>query len=212
MAHPPVPRPVWAVVVAAGSGTRFGRPKQYEPLAGGRVLDRALRDARAACDGVVLVVAPERAADPEPEADRVVAGGSTRSASVRSGLAAVPPEAAVVVVHDGARPVAPLALWRRVITAVEGGADAAVPVVPVTDTLREIGVGAVDRGRFEAVQTPQAFTADALRAVHRDAPEGTDDASLVEAAGGRVVTVEGDPSNLKITSPVDLVVAEALCS
>jgi 2-C-methyl-D-erythritol 4-phosphate cytidylyltransferase len=207
--------PVWAVVVAAGAGRRFGGAKQYEPLAGARVLDHALRAARAVCDGVVLVVPPDRVADPEPDADSVVAGGETRSASVRAGLARVPEGAGVVVVHDGARPLAELALWERVVAAVRAGADAAVPVVPVTDTLRwAAGVAPprppLDRAEVVAVQTPQAFAAPALRAAHRDDPEGTDDASLVEAAGGRVEVVPGDPRNLKVTDPSDLRVAEAV--
>jgi 2-C-methyl-D-erythritol 4-phosphate cytidylyltransferase len=130
---------------------------------------------------------------------------------VRAGLAAVPHDADVVIVHDAARPVPVAAVWRRVLDAVAAGADAAVPVVPVTDTLREIGAGTVDRGRFVAVQTPQAFRAAALRAAHRTEPEGSDDASLVEAAGGMVVLVDGDPTNVKVTSPTDLLVAEALC-
>jgi 2-C-methyl-D-erythritol 4-phosphate cytidylyltransferase len=199
----------WAIVVAAGTGRRFGGPKQYESLGGLRVLDHAVEVARAHCDGVVLVVPPERAGHPEPSADAVVAGADTRSGSVRQGLAAVPPDAERVVVHDGARPLAGHDVWRRVLDAVEAGADAAVPAVPVADTLREVGGGTVDRGRFVAVQTPQAFRARALRRAHEGDPEGTDDASLVEAAGGMVVVVDGDPKNLKVTTPHDLVVAEA---
>ena len=98
------------------------------------------------------------------------------------------------------------------IDAVRAGADAVVPAVPVTDTLREVGGSTVDRSRLVAVQTPQGFRADALRAAHAGDAEGTDDASLVEAQGGMVVVVDGDPCNLKITVPTDLVVAEALCS
>ncbi|MGI8755191.1 MAG: IspD/TarI family cytidylyltransferase, partial [Acidimicrobiales bacterium] len=95
---------VWAVVVAAGSGSRFGGPKQYAPLAGRRVLDWSVDAARSVADGVVLVVSDDRACDDEPAVDAVVAGGATRSASVRAGLAAVPETAEVVIVHDGARP------------------------------------------------------------------------------------------------------------
>ena len=121
---------VWAIVVAAGSGDRFGGPKQYEPLGSLRVLDWSLDTARDACDGIVLVVHPERAGDPEPGADAVVPGGETRSASVRAGLAAVPADAEVILVHDAARPRGTRGLWRRVIDEVRTGADAAVPVVP----------------------------------------------------------------------------------
>jgi 2-C-methyl-D-erythritol 4-phosphate cytidylyltransferase len=201
----------WAIVVAGGSGERFGQRKQYLPLAGARVLDWALRAAAAHADGVVLVVPGELAAEAEPLASVVVAGGPSRSASVRAGLAAVPADATTILVHDAARPVPVPEVWQRVRDAVAAGADAVVPAVAVTDTLRQIGGGTLDRSSIVAVQTPQGFRADALRAAHRDAPEGTDDASLVEAAGGRVVIVDGDERNLKITAPMDLQLAEILC-
>lgn len=201
----------WAIVVAAGGGSRFGGRKQYQPLGEARVLDWAVRAAAERCDGVVLVVPADVAATPEPLATAVVAGGSTRSASVRAGLAATPQAADTIVVHDAARPVPAPLVWDRVLAAVAAGADAAIPVVPVQDTLREIDGGSVDRDRFVAVQTPQAFRAASLRAAHAGQPEGTDDASLVEAMGGRVETVEGDPANLKITSAADLAVAGLWC-
>jgi 2-C-methyl-D-erythritol 4-phosphate cytidylyltransferase len=201
----------WAIVVAGGSGERFGERKQYLRLGQERVLDWALRAAAAHTDGVVLVVPADAAAEPEPLADQVVTGGATRSASVRAGLQAVPDDVATIVVHDAARPVPVPDVWRRVLAAAESGADAVVPAVPVADTLREVDGPTVDRTRFVAVQTPQAFRAAALRAAHAGAPEGTDDASLVEAAGGRVVVVEGDPVNLKITTRHDLDVAALLC-
>jgi 2-C-methyl-D-erythritol 4-phosphate cytidylyltransferase len=201
---------VWVIVVAAGSGRRFGGAKQYASLAGRRVLDWSLDAARAVADGVVVVVAPEHAGDPEPAADAVVAGAATRSGSVRAGLARVPDEAQVVVVHDGARPLADATLFAAVVDAVRAGADAAVPGVPVADTLRSRDGGVVDREGVVAVQTPQAFRAAALRAAHAPEGEATDDASLVEARGGKVVVVDGIPGNLKITRPEDLVMAEAL--
>jgi 2-C-methyl-D-erythritol 4-phosphate cytidylyltransferase len=199
--------PVWAVVVAAGSGARFGAPKQYERLGDRRVLDWSLAAARSVADGVVLVVAPERAGDPEAAADVVVAGGGTRSASVRAGLAAVPEGAAVVVVHDAARPGASPGLFAAVVAAVREGADAAVPGVPVVDTIKRVVDGVVetlDRSQLVAVQTPQAFRAAALRAAHAGGGEATDDGALVEAAGGRVVIVPGEPDNVKVTTPADL--------
>jgi 2-C-methyl-D-erythritol 4-phosphate cytidylyltransferase len=199
--------PVWAVVVAAGSGARFGAPKQYERLGDRRVLDWSLAAARSVADGVVLVVAPERAGDPEAAADVVVAGGGTRSASVRAGLAAVPEGAAVVVVHDAARPGASPGLFAAVVAAVREGADAAVPGVPVVDTIKRVVDGVVetlDRSQLVAVQTPQAFRATALRAAHAGGGEATDDGALVEAAGGRVVIVPGEPDNVKVTTPADL--------
>jgi 2-C-methyl-D-erythritol 4-phosphate cytidylyltransferase len=201
---------VWVIVVAAGSGRRFGGAKQYESLAGRRVIDWSIAAARTVADGVVLVVAPERADDAEPGVDAVVAGGDTRSASVRAGLAVVPGDAEVVLVHDGARPLAPPELFRSVVDAVRAGADAVVPGVPVDDTLRSLAGRAVDRDGLVAVQTPQGFRGAALRDAHAAGAEATDDASLVEAAGGKVVVVDGSPTNLKITRPSDLTVAEAL--
>jgi 2-C-methyl-D-erythritol 4-phosphate cytidylyltransferase len=144
----------------------------------------------------------------------VAAGGPTRSASVRAGLEAVPPGVEVVVVHDAARPLAPPDVWDRVLLAVLGGADAAVPVVAVTDTIKHVEPDGrsrtLDRSRLVAVQTPQAFRAEILRRAHAGAPEATDDAGVVEAIGGRVDLVEGHPGNLKITDPADLLVAAAL--
>ena len=208
----------WALVVAAGAGTRFGGPKQWAPLAGRRVVDWAIAGVRAAAtwDGVVVVVPPHDAGAIEvPGADVIVPGGATRSGSVRAGLAAVPPEAAVVVVHDGARPLAPTVLFEAVVAAVAAGADAALPGVPVTDTVKRVDAGGavvetVDRAGLVAVQTPQAFAADVLRRAHAGAPEATDDAALVEAIGGRVVVVAGDPDNVKLTDAADLAVAERL--
>ena len=157
-----------------------------------------------------MVLPPDLAGAREPLADVVVAGGKTRSASVRAGLAVVPAGVDAVLVHDAARPVPVLDVWRRVLDALAMGADAVVPAVPVTDTLREVGGGTVDRSRFVAVQTPQGFAADALRRAHAEEPEGTDDASLVEAMGGKVLLVDGDPANIKITTPHDLAVADLL--
>jgi len=195
---------VWTVVVAGGGGRRYGAAKQYEPLGGSRVLDLALDVARRASDGVVVVVPAGDMA-----AQGGVAGGATRSESVRNGLAAVPAEATIVCVHDAARPLASGELFAAVVAAVCAGADAAVPAVPVTDTIKVVDdTGAVvatpDRATLVAVQTPQAFRAGALRRAHAAGREGTDDAALVEAAGGHVVTVPGEPWNLKITTPEDL--------
>lgn len=201
-----VPEAVWTIVVAGGSGQRFGRPKQYEELGGRRVLDWALSVAADASDGVVLVLP---AADVDPASAYQVAGGVTRSESVRNGLAAVPADAEVVCVHDAARPFASAQLFGAVIDAVRAGADGAVPGVPVADTIKVVGADNVvvdtpDRATLFAVQTPQAFRASVLRAVHAAGGEGTDDASLVERAGGRVVVVAGEARNRKITHPDDL--------
>jgi 2-C-methyl-D-erythritol 4-phosphate cytidylyltransferase len=207
----------WAIVVAGGSGNRFGRLKQYAELAGERVVERACATARAACDGMVLVL-PEHESIPGPLpatiADWIVAGGPTRSASVRCGLAAVPVDADVIVVHDAARPLASGQLFADVIAAVRAGADGAIPTVAVTDTIKRVGddgsLETLDRSALVAVQTPQAFRAAVLRAAHESGAEATDDAALVELLGGRVVAVAGSAGNIKITEPMDLAVAAAL--
>jgi 2-C-methyl-D-erythritol 4-phosphate cytidylyltransferase len=199
---------VWGIVVAAGSGQRFGGAKQFETLGGQRVLDWSLDAARRACDGVVTVLPRDRM---EPGAQ---VGGATRSGSVRAGLAAVPEAAEIVVVHDAARPLAGAELFARVVAAVRAGADAAIPVVPVADTIKRVDGDRVtetlDRATLVAVQTPQAFRAQALRQAHAGAPEATDDAALIEAHGGTVVTVAGHCRNFKITGPDDLLVAALL--
>ena len=201
---------VWVVVVAGGSGRRFGGPKQYAPLAGVRVIDWSIAAARSVAHGVVLVVPEAEVSIDEPAVDVVVAGGDTRSASVRAGLAAVPASAAVVLVHDGARPMASHGLFRSVVDAVLTGSEVVVPVVAVVDTITDAHGVTVDREALRSVQTPQGFRAEVLRTVHASRPEATDDASLVVAAGGRLRHVQGERWNLKVTEPDDLVVAEAL--
>lgn len=190
-------------MVGGGSGRRFGTPKQYESLGDVRVIDRSVAVAREASDGVVIVV-------PEEDAERegAVAGGSSRSDSVRAGLAAVPLDATIVCVHDAARPLATIELYRRAIAAVRDGADAAIPGISVADTIKVVADGVVvstpDRASLVAVQTPQAFRAVALREAHERGGDATDDAGLVEAQGGLVVVVDGEVSNRKITVPDDL--------
>lgn len=206
---------VWSVVVAAGTGSRFGGPKQLAPLGGRRVIDWSVAAAMVDSDGIVLVVPAEITSDLASKVGSevtVVAGGATRSESVRAGLAAVPDVAEVVIVHDGARPVATPELFAAVTAAVTAGADAAIPVVPITDTIRLATGGVVDRSTLVAVQTPQAFAAAALRNAHASDDEATDDATLVELRGGNVVHVDGEPDNLKITNPGDLAMAESLIS
>jgi 2-C-methyl-D-erythritol 4-phosphate cytidylyltransferase len=204
---------VWGIVVAAGRGDRFGAPKQFCELAGSRVVDRSVRGASSVCDAVVVVL-PSGCDWDGPPVQAVVAGGATRAESVRAGLAAVPEDADVVVVHDAARPLASADLFRAVVEAVRGGADGAVPAVAVPDTMKRIDgdrvVETVDRTTLVAVQTPQAFAAPALRTAHASGGDASDDAALVEAAGGLVVVVPGAPENLKITTTADLAVAATL--
>ncbi len=179
------------------------------------MIDVACDAARRASDGVVVVLPPDAvSAWSGTTGERAVAGGATRSASVRAGLAAVPVDAAVVCVHDAVRPLATAPLFERVIAAVRAGADGAVPAVPLADTIKVVDAEGVvqstpDRATLVGVQTPQAFRADVLRAAHAAEPEGTDDASLVERHGGHVVTVPGEAGNRKITTPDDLEWAQA---
>jgi len=195
---------IWTVVVAAGSGTRFGGPKQFETLGDRRVMDWSVAVAREMSDGVVVVLPPEVA-----DKEGGVAGGSTRSESVRRGLAAVPKNATIICVHDAARPFANEDDFARVIDAITGGADGAVPAIPVADTIKVVDdtgqvIRTPSRGSLRAVQTPQAFRAEMLRRAHASRGEGTDDAALVEAEGGKVVVVDGDVLNRKITTRDDL--------
>ncbi len=212
------------MVLAAGAGRRFGpQPKQYELLDGERVLDRSLATARAAADHVIVVLAAGEETEGESlvasgAADEAVTGGSERADSVRAALAVVDDDAAVVVVHDAARPLASAALHQAVVAAVHAGADAAIPGVAVNDTIKRVGHAAglllvedtLDRSELVAVQTPQAFRPDVLRRAHATRGTATDDAGLVEAVGGRVVVVEGEATNIKITGPHDLAVAAVL--
>ncbi len=203
----------WAIVVAAGGGSRFGAAKQFAQLGDGSVLDRAVSVARESCDGVVVVLPAGRDWS-APANVRVTTGGATRSASVRAGLACLPDDADVVVVHDAARPLASPALFARVVAAVRAGADGAVPGLALADTIKRVRdhrvVETVPRADLVAVQTPQAFRRAVLQAAHASGGVDTDDAALVEATGGTVVTVEGEPRNMKVTLAGDLELVQAL--
>jgi 2-C-methyl-D-erythritol 4-phosphate cytidylyltransferase len=208
-----------ALLVAAGSGERLGadRPKAFVVLAGRPMLEWSLEALAAAGIADVVVAAP---AGMRVGGATVVQGGATRSASVRAALAAAPADADAIVVHDAARPLVEPELFRRALEALDG-ADAAVAAAPVTDTVKEAGPDHVvrrtlDRSRLWAIQTPQAFRraalAQALDVDDATLASATDDAMLVERAGGRVVVVPASPRNLKVTTPLDLAVAGRLLS
>jgi 2-C-methyl-D-erythritol 4-phosphate cytidylyltransferase len=216
---------VWAVLVAAGRGERLGddRPKAFARLGSLPLLAEPLRrlDENPWVEGVV-VVAPPGWEEPaillaeEIGASKVsacVAGGDSRAASVAAGLAEVPGDAAVVLVHDAARPVLPDEVVDRLLAALGEGYDAAVPGLPMADTVKRVAGGVVvetlPRSELVAVQTPQAFVAAVLRAAVASGADATDCSSLVEAWGGRVKVVAGDPRLLKITSPDDLALVES---
>lgn len=203
----------WGVIVAGGTGARFGRLKQLEKLGSRRVLDWSVEALRPVCHGIVVVLPEDLVVDTDVVGvDAVVAGGVDRSASVRAGLAAVPDSATHVLVHDAARPLASPALARRVLDALVDGAAGVVPVVPVQDSLRTIDGTPVDRSQYVAVQTPQGFDVGLLRQAHESGASATDDASLFADLGVVVCHVEGEATNLKITESHDLRIAEVLLS
>jgi 2-C-methyl-D-erythritol 4-phosphate cytidylyltransferase len=215
---------VWAVLVAAGRGERLGgdRPKAFVRLGELPLLAEPLRrlDECDQLDGVV-VVAPAGWEEPsillaeELGAAKVAAcvtGGETRAESVRAGVAEVPGDASVILVHDAARPLVPGGIVATLLQALGDGFDGAVPALAVTDTVKRTSGGVVaetlERSELVSVQTPQAFTAAALRAALESAGnslvQAPDCASLVEANGGRIRVVEGDERLLKVTTPADL--------
>jgi 2-C-methyl-D-erythritol 4-phosphate cytidylyltransferase len=203
---------VWAIVVAGGTGRRYGGTKQFELLGDRPVHTWAVEGARSVADGVVLVVPELCEIAVISGADIVVTGGATRAASVRAGLRAVPAEAAVIVIHDAARPLASPSLFAAVVEAVRAGATGAVPGLAIPDTVKQVEGrfvrATLDRQDLVRVQTPQGFVAAVLRQAHAAEPEATDDASLLEALGIPVVVVTGEEHNLKITTPPDLALAE----
>jgi 2-C-methyl-D-erythritol 4-phosphate cytidylyltransferase len=209
---------VAAVIVAAGQGQRYGGAKQFAVLNHDTVTTHSVRAARSVAERVVLVV-PENYQGNGEGADVVVVGGATRAASVRAGLEECG-DAIVIVVHDAARPMATPSLFALVVDAVLAGADGAVPGLPISDTVKRIRlegnatVVQVTEARDElvTVQTPQAFSHDALRRAHANGDDATDDAALVEAMGGRVIVVPGELDNVKITVPGDLARASSIAT
>jgi 2-C-methyl-D-erythritol 4-phosphate cytidylyltransferase len=217
---------VWAILAAAGRGDRLGldRPKAFAPLNGRPLVAEPLERLEASdwIEGIV-VAAPPDWEEPcilvaeEVAAGKVagtVTGGESRSESVRAALAEVPEDATVVLVHDAARPLVTDEVIGRVIMGLADGWDAAVPALPIPDAVKRVEGDAVvetlDRDGLVTVQTPQAFVASALRdalsdpTLQQTVAKSLDCASLVEARGGRVRVVEGDPRLLKVTEPADL--------
>lgn len=217
----------WAIVVGGGSGERFGELKQFTSLRGRPLVEWSVSACRGTCAGVVLVLPFGHTQS--YGADIVVAGGKSRSESVRAGLSQVPQDVEYIVIHDAVRPFASELLFEAVLNALDapsvaGAVDVAgaVCAIGVIDTVKEVdhapsGAGKIsrvvrtlDRGRLVCVQTPQAFRASVLREAHGSRVEATDDASLLEWLGYEVRVVPGDPNNLKITTPQDLQYAEYL--
>jgi 2-C-methyl-D-erythritol 4-phosphate cytidylyltransferase len=217
---------VWALLVAAGAGHRLGgdRPKAFVGLGELPLLAEPLRrlEESSWIDAIVIAV-PAGWEEPaillaeELAATKVVAavsGGDTRAESVRVALAEVPPEALVVLVHDAARPLVTDAVVERVLAPLSEGWDGVIPALPLADTVKAVEgervTATVSRDGLVTAQTPQAFVADRLRdACTGDVSGATDCASLVEARGGRVKWVEGDPRLLKVTTRADLELVES---
>ena len=217
---------VWAILAAAGTGDRLGldRPKAFAPLNDRPLVAEPLErlDASGWIEGIVVAAPPEWEEPCILVAEEVAAGkvaatvtgGESRSESVRAALAEVPAEVTVVLVHDAARPLVTEAVIERVITGLADGWDAVVPGLPIADAVKRVESEAVietlDREGLVAVQTPQAFVASALRdalsdpTLQQTVAKSLDCASLVEARGGRVRVVAGDPHLLKVTEPADL--------
>jgi len=212
---------VWAILAAAGRGDRLGldRPKAFAPLNDRPLIAEPLErlDASDWIERIVIAAPPEWEEPCILVAEEIAAGkvaetvtgGEARSESVRNALAEIPDEAAIVLVHDAARPLVIDEVIERVITALDDGWDGAVPALPISDAVKRVDGEAVsetlDRRGLVAVQTPQAFVASVLRqALAGDVSSAPDCASLVEARGGRVRVVEGDRRLVKVTEPSDL--------
>ena len=204
---------VWAVVLAGGTGTRFGCLKQLAELAGMRLVDHTVGAARRTCDRVALVLPPGVEWDGEP-VDALAVGGDHQSASLRNALAAVPGSAGILVLADPAHPLAPDRIFADVIAAVRGGADGAVPAIPMLEVVQRVTDGVVQETLPKkdtwVAQSPQAFRADVLRTAHAGAPRPVENSGMLAALGHRVVTVPGDPANLHVASPEDLAVVRRL--
>ena len=215
---------VVAVVPAAGSGERLGAgiPKAFCEVDGRTMLDRAvggLLDS-GVVDHVVVAVPAARVDEAKRalgERATVVAGGADRTTSVSLALAALPGDPQFVLVHDAARALTPPALIVRVVDALRAGHDAVVPALPLHDTIKAVDangvvLGTPERAGLRAVQTPQGFNRDLLLRAYQRAGTAafTDDASLVEHVGGQVQVVAGDPLAFKITTQLDLLLAEAI--
>lgn len=214
---------VWAVLAAAGSGERLGadRPKAFVRLGDQPLLGESLKrlDDSDWVDFIV-VAAPPGWEEPAillaeelgcSKVSSCVTGGATRGESVARGLAEVPEDAAVVLVHDAARPLVSDEVIERVLSALNEGWDGAVPGLPIADTVKRVDaegrvVETLNRDELRAVQTPQAFVAPVLREAYAagDATAASDCSSLVERRGGRVKVVEGDPKLEKVTDAEDL--------
>jgi 2-C-methyl-D-erythritol 4-phosphate cytidylyltransferase len=211
---------VSVIVLAAGSGSRFGDTKQFLELTSGvRLVDAALRWALDATQSVILVLPPGHTWG-GPEVEKTAPGGATRRDSVVAGLDAVPEASDVIIIHDAAHPLAPKGMFAELVGAIETGADAAVPILPAGEVVKRLGgdgrLTTIGRDGLGLAQLPMAFSRSALVAAHRSSA-GNDiphweDSMLIEQIGGRVVAVAGASRNIHVVTPEDLRLARALAA
>ncbi len=219
---------VWVIILAGGSGTRFGKQKQFEEIAEIPIYIWAFKTAQEITTENIILVAPKEAIGeivPNERtrqkllkkgvmSEQMVEGGNTRSASVRAGIEKLKEMGAndtdIVLVHDAARPLATKEIYLDVIQEIRDGADAATPAIPITDTINTTDGEIVDRKKLLALQTPQGFRFDILKEIHENGEEATDDISLCLKHNKKVSYTTGDVKNLKITEPIDLKIAKFL--
>jgi 2-C-methyl-D-erythritol 4-phosphate cytidylyltransferase len=203
----------WGIVLAGGSGARFGAHKQFELLGDERLIDRVVRVASDACDGLILVLPAGVAWDGQPVAE-VVEGGNSHAASTRAGLAALPAEANIVVITAPSHPLISPQLYGLAIAAITDGVDAAAPLLPVADAVKTVGPEGVrtltSPGRPHLAQLPFAFRRSTLDRAVAAQPDFVEELEAIEALGGTVAAVPGDPENVHVTTPADLEIVRRL--
>jgi 2-C-methyl-D-erythritol 4-phosphate cytidylyltransferase len=204
----------WGIVYAAGSGTRFGGYKQFERIGDERLVDRCVASLTAVCDHVVVVLPPDTPWTGAPVA-AAVTGGATNPDSVRAGMAEVPHDASVVVLHSPSHPLASKELVRRIVDHVTEGVDGACPIAPENDVLKRLDehgaiIETLDKRNVVSVQMPLAFRAAVLRDALAADTLGGDSQTIIERHGARVVTVLGEPTNIHVTTREELEMARWL--
>ena len=208
---------VAAIIAAAGSGVRFGAdiPKALIKLGDSTLLEHAVAAISPTVDEVIVTAPPSHIEQFKAllgDAITVVAGGATRSESVRAGLAVVSSDVKYLLIHDAARALASTDLANRILTSLKNGAAAVIPGIPQVDTTKSVDsegyvTSTIDRAQLRNIQTPQGFELSVLRSAHATNSEGTDDAALVESNGNKVLVIAGEERALKITTPADLATA-----
>lgn len=203
----------WSLVLAAGAGKRFGTPKQFQPLGTRRLVDWSVKRAKATTDGVTLVLPPEVVWDGEP-VDAVVAGGNSHAESVLNGLSNIPETVDVLLIVTSSHPLASETLFRRVLTAMTDRVSSVAPAVPLADAVKYCPgtqvLASVDKSRLMSIQAPSAFRLSELRnafQLNKDAPE---EHELIESDDCTTLTVPGEETNLHITTPLELAMANAI--